>query len=711
MHFFFPLTDRVIEKRFFRMRDRYVVRLALLSTTAILGVAGGANGASFQGLGDLPGGAFESRALSVSGDGSVVVGWSESASGQEAFRWENGVMTGLGDLPGGDFLSEARGVSGDGSIIVGKSRSSSGNEAFRWENGVMTGLGTLPGGSFFSSEANAISADGSVIVGRTTSSATNEAFRWENGVMTGLGNLDGFFSQANAVAADGSVIVGVVIASGINEAFRWENDVMTPLGTLGGNTSQGYAVSADGSVIAGVSHDGALARAFRWENGTMVSLGDLPRAFNTSGRPSAISPDGTVITGFLDQPGLNDAFVWNKSQGMRKLIDQLSAHPDLDLTGWKLVDATGISDNKRVYVGRGVNPSGQSEAWMASLAGPVHWSTASSGDWDNGANWGPLNLFLPVAIEPVFIEPDAGVVVDGPSLDTAVASLVIGAKTSGFAELRLEPGITLTTTNGVTIANRGRVSGSGTLASGLTIQAGGELVALTGDNLTVDADNTISDGKINALDGTLTFTGPAASGATAQINGVDSVFNFDGGLTNDGVMKLIDATVNGDVVNNGSIATTGTGTFTGTVSGSGDFTGSGTVIFDGTFSPGDSPGQVAIDGHAVLGPTAVLVMELAGRTHGVDYDQVVVAGNLTLGGTLDMQLLDGFTPHLGDTFDLLDSDAITGSFDSINLPTLAHGLSFDASSLLTTGSILVVPEPTMLSVLLVGGLALGRRRW
>jgi hypothetical protein len=41
--------------------------------------------ASFEGLGDLPGGDFESLGLRVSGDGAVVVGNSATASGKQAF--------------------------------------------------------------------------------------------------------------------------------------------------------------------------------------------------------------------------------------------------------------------------------------------------------------------------------------------------------------------------------------------------------------------------------------------------------------------------------------------------------------------------------------------------------------------------------------------------------------------------------------------------
>src|SRR5262245_14805654 len=71
-------------------------------------------------LGDLPGGSFYSLSLGVSADGSVVVGRSESASGDEPFRWTAGDgMVGLGDLPGGGFYGAAGAASADGSVVVG----------------------------------------------------------------------------------------------------------------------------------------------------------------------------------------------------------------------------------------------------------------------------------------------------------------------------------------------------------------------------------------------------------------------------------------------------------------------------------------------------------------------------------------------------------------------------------------------------------------
>ena len=86
-----------------------------------------AHAASFQGLGDLPGGAALSFASDISAEGTVVVGTSVSASGAEAFRWtrDDGIV-GLGYLAGGLLRSQASGVSADGSVIVGFGHSASG---------------------------------------------------------------------------------------------------------------------------------------------------------------------------------------------------------------------------------------------------------------------------------------------------------------------------------------------------------------------------------------------------------------------------------------------------------------------------------------------------------------------------------------------------------------------------------------------------------
>jgi probable HAF family extracellular repeat protein len=93
-----------------------------------------------QPLGALPGAPSQtSRAYGVSADGSVVVGWSSSPNGTynyraEAFRWTaSDGMQGLGDLPGGYFDSWAWAASADGAVIVGTSLTELYNEASIWD--------------------------------------------------------------------------------------------------------------------------------------------------------------------------------------------------------------------------------------------------------------------------------------------------------------------------------------------------------------------------------------------------------------------------------------------------------------------------------------------------------------------------------------------------------------------------------------------------
>lgn len=340
---------------------------------------------SFQGLGDLPGGDFCSIAYAVSADGLVVVGESDSASSGpyvaygEAFRWENGEMVGLGYLPGGGYYSSARSVSADGSVIVGGSSSVLGCEAFRWENGEMVGLGSLSGGDYYRySYANGVSADGSVIVGVSQSPSGWEAFRWTQTTgMVGLGDLPGsrFWSEARGISADGSVIVGESesAASGDDgEAFRWTPETgMVGLGDLPGGRfySLAYSTSADGSVIVGTGYSALGYEAFRWEDSQMVGLGGLPGG-NPYSQAYGVSADGSVIVGYGISTSSLEAFIWDMDNGMRSLKDVLVNDCGLDLTGWMLCEATGISADGLTIVGYGENPYGYTEGWIATIPEP-----------------------------------------------------------------------------------------------------------------------------------------------------------------------------------------------------------------------------------------------------------------------------------------------------------------------------------------------------
>lgn len=336
--------------------------IVLLLSLLVLSITSPADaGYSFTPLGDLPGGAFSSRASAVSADGSVVVGQSvTSANGNDrSFRWTSATgMVSLGLISESDDRSGASDISNDGEVIVGSSGTAFESRAFRWTAG--EGMVPLPGNN--RTVASATSADGSVIVGTD---------RWTPGASTPLA---GFI--AYGISADGRVVVGEApgVEPGVfsSIAVRWtEANGFQDIGDLPGGEPAAIAidVSSDGNVIVGQSYGQDGFEAFRWtaEDG-MVGLGLLAGGTLSSGA-NAVSDDGNIAVGTSHSANGQRAFVWNVSEGMLDLQELLEQH-GADLDGWQLSSANGISADGRFIVGSGINPQGHAEAWLATIAVP-----------------------------------------------------------------------------------------------------------------------------------------------------------------------------------------------------------------------------------------------------------------------------------------------------------------------------------------------------
>ena len=147
------------------------------------------------------------------------------------------------------------------------------------------------------------------------------------------------------------------------------------IGDLPGSTfeSRASAVSADGLVVVGGGRSASGREAFRWTaSGGMVGLGDLPGGPVNQrfwSQATETSSDGSLVVGLATSESGIEAFVWDSTHGMREL-DQILTGLGLDLTGWWLESATGISADGRVIVGTGTNPNGDYEAWIATLPEP-----------------------------------------------------------------------------------------------------------------------------------------------------------------------------------------------------------------------------------------------------------------------------------------------------------------------------------------------------
>jgi len=342
--------------------------------------------AEFYGLGSLPGGSFVSFAYGISGDGKVVVGPSNNAvdggpNREEGFRWsETTGMAGLGVGTGEGSVAYATDYTGN--LVVGRV----GGEGTIWrvdEDGVEILHKFSPDAA---ASLRGLSHDGTVAVGYGWLNAVPPnsdyavAVKWTPG--EGLTQLEGGVphSIAYGVSADGQTIVGSIQDVGY-QAFRWtQAEGMVGLGHLPGGSgiSDAYGTSADGSVIVGEStsalaQEGNFREAFRWTSETgMVGLGSLPGGYFSS-KALAVSADGTKIVGQSytesgdERPYRPEAFLWTEADGMMA-ISELLADAGVDLTGWNLDSATGISANGYVITGYGINPNGDVEAWLADFS-------------------------------------------------------------------------------------------------------------------------------------------------------------------------------------------------------------------------------------------------------------------------------------------------------------------------------------------------------
>ncbi len=279
----------------------------------------------------------------------------------------------------------------------------------------------------------------------------------------------------------------------------------------------------------------------------------------------------------------------------------------------------------------------------------------------------------------------------GGTLNATLDELVIGyanGKSTGggkaFGAMLFSGGAV--TANSVKIGDANASVGTGTGDGALTMSGG--TFTVDGD-ITLGTGTSLSKGAINLSAGTL-----AADSITQGVG--TGIMNFTGGTLH------VDAF------------------------------GSEARPFDlvqagGTLAPGDSPGMTTIYGDYTMNAGA-LEIEINGLDQGdqglvgdagdeIGYDHVLVDGDASLTGNLNVLLLDDFAPELGSHFDVLQT---TGSLDiaglalNTDLAPLAFGW-WEMSAIGGAGGeggilrLSAVPEPSGV-LLLILALLLGYAR-
>jgi hypothetical protein len=91
----------------------------------------------------------------------------------------------------------------------------------------------------------------------------------------------------------------------------------------------------------------------------------------------------------------------------------------------------------------------------------------------------------------------------------------------------------------------------------------------------------------------------------------------------------------------------------------------GNVRVAGTVAPGLSVGELSISGTYEQTEAGTLAVEVGGLTPGTEFDRLVVGGNTTLAGTVEVTLVDAFVPTDGNTFRIMTYPSGTGDFDDV----------------------------------------------
>jgi T5SS/PEP-CTERM-associated repeat protein len=284
-------------------------------------------------------------------------------------------------------------------------------------------------------------------------------------------------------------------------------------------------------------------------------------------------------------------------------------------------------------------------------------------------------------------------------------SVVVDGNSSAWknsSTLALDP------TGTVSVKNKGLLTSNGTTLgnpigpstrSGVISVDGADTTWTNSGSLTIT--NALPVGSTAAANLAIT-NGGKVTNTTASIgsfgrssilvDGAGSSWTSSGAVSMSGVLT---------VTNNAQVTASGLLT----VGSNGKIQGNGTIVGNikdgGTVAPGMSPGILSVTGNYTQDSAGILQIELGGLTAGNSYDRLSVTGSDSLAGSLQVSLINNFTPSMGDSFDILDALSISGSFTTLQLPSLPGSLQWNTSQLYTSGVIFVVPEPTTITLMVL----------
>jgi RHS repeat-associated protein len=244
---------------------------------------------------------------------------------------------------------------------------------------------------------------------------------------------------------------------------------------------------------------------------------------------------------------------------------------------------------------------------------------------------------------------------------------------------------------------------TGTLTGGTWQVSNNSILEIMGANVTTNAASVVIDGAGSRIysdtANTNAFAGLAANAASGQFtiqNGANlnlgpaSLMN-GGSLTVGAGSALTVASYTQTAGSTTLLGTLGAATPAAGTPGQstvslqgGTLSGAGTLNADvanaGQVMPGPSLGILTVNGNYAQSSTGTLDTEVGGTTPGTGYSQFAVSGTATLGGTLNVTLVNGFGPSSGQVFQIITFASASGSFATVNIPQVSGSPAFVTQS-------------------------------
>lgn len=274
-----------------------------------------------------------------------------------------------------------------------------------------------------------------------------------------------------------------------------------------------------------------------------------------------------------------------------------------------------------------------------------------------------------------------------------------GLNISAGGAVSTNPLATTDVRNGATIL----VSNAGSQFSTGIILLGQNCSLATSDNshvaialyLLVFQGGTVSTTAGGSIDIGPAVVNPAGNGAIA-VQPFGSL-TVDGSVTGNVVNVLNlgkisgSGTINGRLINSGTVAPSNS---QGTLTVQGDYTQNN----GDTVALGNSLGTLTVQGDYTQNSDGLMRIEIGGTAAGTGYDQLQVSGVATIAGNLDVWLVNGFTPTVGQTFRIVNANSFSGGFSSIAGPSQAGiSVSNDATGVTVTITSVVAGAPVISS--------------